>query len=61
MQIQVKDIKCSQRFFDEQGEYKAFKDAELVDGKWQCEATDRGDYEWLFHEGAEIFDNAACV
>lgn len=61
MQIQVKDLKRGMRIFDEEGEYVVYSDAEIVDGKWQCETTDRGDYAIIFHEDAVIFDNAACV
>lgn len=55
--IAVKDLKHDMIVFDreEGNSYKVWKNPKLVDGKWQAEAEDLGNYEVIFHENAELW------
>lgn len=59
MKLAIKDIKRGQRLYDEDPNdfYKAYKDAEFVNGKWQVEVTTGGDHIWFFYEGDNLWDS----
>lgn len=56
--LKIKDIKNSQVFYgkDSKGEYHSFKawgDASCVNGVWEVECTDSGEYCYTFDETDE--------
>jgi hypothetical protein len=59
MEIQIKDMKRGDVVYDLTDSYKAYSDAEFVDGLWQCDTTSSGEYAVILREDRdpELFDN----
>lgn len=60
--VAVKDLKHDQVVFDreEGNSYKVWKDAKIVNGQWQAETEDLGNYEVVFYENATLWTSEAA-
>ena len=59
MRVEIKNLKVNQLIYDEDptDHYRVFAEPEFKNGKWQVEVTTSGDYEWIFYEGDNLWNN----
>jgi hypothetical protein len=60
--IAVKDLKHDMIVYDREvgNSYKVWKSPKIVNGQWQAEAEDLGNYEVIFYEHATLWTSEAA-
>ena len=60
--IAVKDLKPRQVVYDreEDNSYRVYSAPRIVNGEWQVETTDEGDYQVFFYQHATLWTSEAA-